>query len=511
MERSQGEEKKMKIFFLVSLLFLLFSFSTAKKFTHPKFPSPQAESIFHQSPKTELYETKYFTQILDHFNYHPQSYQTFQERYLINSQYWGGAEKNAPIFVYTGNEGDIEWFAQNTGFMFEIAPHFKALLVFLEHRYYGKSIPFGGDKEIAYSNSTTLGYLSSTQALADYATLIIDLKKNLTAQDSPVVVFGGSYGGMLAAWFRLKYPHVAIGALASSAPIIGFQGIVSPYSFNNIITQDFKGVSENCYKVIKESWKLIEETEQQHGGLDLLKKSFKLCDSKPVEYWLQTAFVYTAMTDYPTPSNFLNPLPAYPIRQMCKAIDDPTIGHDTFAKLYGAANIYYNSSGTATCFNLSDHSDPHGLAMWTWQACTEMILPTDGSDEKSIFPSSEWNLTDRATFCKKYLGVEPRPNWATTEFGGMDITRVLKRFGSNMIFFNGLRDPWSGGGVLKSISKSIVAIVAKQGAHHVDLRFSDKEDPKWLQDVRKKEIHIIRKWIDQYYHDLSGDLSYNGT
>ncbi|KAI3994452.1 hypothetical protein MKX01_012709 [Papaver californicum] len=500
----------MKIFFL-SLLFL-FSFSTAKKFTHPKFPSPvniQAESLLKHSTKTKLFETKYFTQILDHFNYHPQSYQTFQERYLINYKHWGGAEKNAPIFVYTGNEGDIEWFAQNTGFMFEIAPHFKALLVFLEHRYYGKSIPFGGDIEIAYSNSTTLGYLSSTQALADYATLIIDLKKNLTAQDSPVIVFGGSYGGMLAAWFRLKYPHVAIGALASSAPILGFQGIVSPYSFNNIITQDFKDVSENCYKVIKESWDLIEETEQKHGGLDLLKKSFKLCNSKAVGGWLQTAFVYTAMTDYPTPSNFLNPLPAYPIRQMCKVIDDPTTKNDTFAKLYGAANIYYNSSGTATCFNLSDHSDPHGLAEWTWQACTEMILPTDGNDEKSIFPSSEWNFTDRATFCKEYLGVEPRPNWATTEFGGMDIMRVLKRFGSNMIFFNGLRDPWSGGGVLKSISKTIIAIVAKQGAHHVDLRFSDKEDPKWLQNVRKKEIHIIDKWIDQYYHDLSEDLSYS--
>ncbi|MCL7035378.1 hypothetical protein MKW94_015986 [Papaver nudicaule] len=495
----------MKIFFL-SLLFL-FSLSTAKKFAHPKFPSPiniQAES--HKSTKTKLYETKYFTQILDHFNYHPQSYQTFQERYLINSKYWGGAEKNAPIFVYTGNEGDIEWFAQNTGFMFETAPQFKALLVFLEHRYYGKSIPFGGDKEIAYSNSTTLGYLSSTQALADYATLIIDLKKNLTAQDSPVIVFGGSYGGMLAAWFRLKYPHVALGALASSAPILGFQGIVSPYSFNNIITQDFKGESENCYKVIKESWKLIEETEQKHGGLELLKKSFNLCNSKAVGGWLQTAFVYTAMTDYPTPSNFLNPLPAYPIRQMCKAIDDPAAGNDTFAKLYGAANIYYNSSGTATCFNLSDHSDPHGLAEWTWQACTEMVLPTDGNDEKSIFPSSEWNFTDRATFCKDYLGVEPRPNWATTEFGGMDIMRVLSRFGSNMIFFNGLRDPWSGGGVLKSISESIVAVVAKQGAHHVDLRYSDKRDPKWLQDVRKREIHIIQKWIDQYHHDLSQDL-----
>lgn len=47
-----------------------------------------------------------------------------------------------------------------------------------------------------------MGYLSSTQALADYATLIIDLKNNLTAIDSPVVVFGGSYGGSMYTCFR---------------------------------------------------------------------------------------------------------------------------------------------------------------------------------------------------------------------------------------------------------------------------------------------------------------------
>ena len=68
----------------------------------------------------------------------------------------------------------------------------------LQHRFYGKSIPYGGNKEVAYSNATTLGYLSSTQALADYASLIIDLKKNLSATDSPVVVFGGSYGGSMS-------------------------------------------------------------------------------------------------------------------------------------------------------------------------------------------------------------------------------------------------------------------------------------------------------------------------
>lgn len=491
-------------------LFVCFSlfcseFSVAK--ITPRFPSihiqPEKLSL---SAENVLYTAKYFTQILDHFNFHPQSYQTFQQRYLINDKYWGGAKTNAPIFLYTGNEGDIEWFAQNTGFMFEQAPHFKALLVFIEHRFYGKSIPYGGDKEVAYSNASTLGYLSSTQAMADYATLIIDLKKNLTATDSPVVAFGGSYGGMLAAWFRLKYPHVTIGALASSSPILNFENVTSPYSFNNIVTQDFRSESENCYKVIKGSWQQIQNTAKHHGGLELLRKSFRICNNyisaNYLENWLTTAYVYTAMTDYPTPSNFLNPLPAYPVKQMCRAIDDPTVGNDTFAKLYGAANIYYNYTGSEKCFDLDDDSDPHGLAEWTWQACTEMIMPTSGNNKESIFQASKWDYNNRATFCKKYFDIEPRPNWITTEFGGHNIGMVLKRFGSNIIFFNGLRDPWSGGGVLRNISKSIVAIVAKKGAHHVDLRFSSIDDPKWLQDVRKKEVQIISKWISQYYHDL---------
>lgn len=38
-------------------------------------------------------------------------------------------------------------------------------------------------------------------------------------------------------------------------------------------------------------------------------------DADALESWLSTAYVYTAMTDYPTPSNFLSPLPAYPVKQ----------------------------------------------------------------------------------------------------------------------------------------------------------------------------------------------------
>lgn len=108
---------------------------TAARIATPRFPSSivkPEQKLLDAAKASDLYTEKFFTQVLDHFNYHPQCYHTFQQRYLINDKHWGGPKRKSPIFVYTGNEGDIEWFAQNTGFMFETAPYFKALIVFIE-------------------------------------------------------------------------------------------------------------------------------------------------------------------------------------------------------------------------------------------------------------------------------------------------------------------------------------------------------------------------------------------
>lgn len=136
----------MRLLVLLYSILTLFStpFTTAAKIIRPGFPSskiqPEQLSLATQS-NSKPYKEKFFTQILDHFNYNPQSYNTFQQRYLINHTFWGGAKNNSPIFVYTGNEGDIEWFAQNTGFMFENAPHFRALVIFIEV-YIIPNVPF---------------------------------------------------------------------------------------------------------------------------------------------------------------------------------------------------------------------------------------------------------------------------------------------------------------------------------------------------------------------------------
>ena len=62
----------------------------------------------------------------------------------------------------------------------------------MQHRYYGESLPFGTE---SFQNASTAGYLSSEQALADYAQVITDVKKNLSAEHCPVIAVGGSYGG----------------------------------------------------------------------------------------------------------------------------------------------------------------------------------------------------------------------------------------------------------------------------------------------------------------------------
>lgn len=50
-----------------------------------------------------------FATQVDHFGF--ANADTFKQRYLINKDHWNDG---GPIFFYTGNEGDITWFCNNT-------------------------------------------------------------------------------------------------------------------------------------------------------------------------------------------------------------------------------------------------------------------------------------------------------------------------------------------------------------------------------------------------------------
>ncbi|KAG4913559.1 hypothetical protein JHK85_054948 [Glycine max] len=195
----------------------------------------------------------------------------------------------------------------------------------MQHRYYGKSFPFGGNEEDANANSSTLGYLSSTL-------LIIDLKKNLSATYSPVIISLNGCFAVLTAWFRMKYPHVAIGALASSAPILQFLDLVSPYTYTDIITQDYK----ELYK--RRCSGILASNGFGYCGHDRLSSTFQFPSS----------FACFSSEKDVTKNADLD---------VMALIDNLSVGNEAFTKLYAAASIFYNYSGTAICFGLDNTTD----------------------------------------------------------------------------------------------------------------------------------------------------------
>ncbi|CAL1374135.1 unnamed protein product [Linum trigynum] len=452
-------------------------------------------------------QTYYYNQTLDHFSFTPGSYATFPQRYVINFDHWRGGGSGAPIFAELGAEASLGNDVGAVGFLPENAPKFGALQVYIEHRFYGNSVPFGSQEE-ALKNATVRGYFNSEQALADYAEVLLHVKKSLKAENSPIIVFGGSYGGMLATWFRLKYPHIALGALASSAPILYFDDITPSNGYYSVITKDFKETSETCYHTIKESWAVIDRLAAHNEGLAILSKKFRSCKKLSVEG--VEALKSQLDSIYCVAAQYNRAPPSFGLQKICDAIDHnkPTSGGNSTTHLLDRifAGIAAYSGIDTGCYNYTGDDGSFSaetLSGWDWQTCSELVMPIGVTGvNDTMFPKEPFDMKEFAEDCKSKYGVLPRPHWITSYYGGHDIKEVLKRFGSNIIFSNGLVDPYSSAGVLEDISESLVALKTEKGSHCMDIVRWREDDPEWLVEMRLKEIEIISGWIMQYYQDL---------
>ena len=450
------------------------------------------------------YETRWYEQTLDHFGFHNTS-ATWQHRYLYNDTFWGvrGPLPNqcrGPILFYTGNEGPITAFHASNGFMTEVlAPAFGALLIFAEERYYGASLPQG--------TSGRYDFLTTEQVLADYASLVGSLRAQLGAESCPVIAFGGSYGGTLTTLFRLKYPHMVAGGLASSAPL-GYYALsgwearnVTMTTWFEIVQRTFNAARPGCYDELASAVEVANATASSGGGPKVIQQIFGLCappgDLDAFVYWLTEALESIPQVDYPEATGGL---PANPVRAVCSL---PTLGSSPLKALATVMEWYYGKGPSGCIPNaINDQVDggtpgdgPANNSAWGYQSCTETLHPF--STPAGAWRDYQFNLTALRELCQAYYGVSPRLGWLEMWSGGYAI--ATDNLTSNLIWSNGRFDPWSGGGFLRSEDAvpGGAVFVMEQTAHHQDLRAPSAADPPELVEVRKQEFTIIRSWIMQ--------------
>ncbi|KAM3303022.1 hypothetical protein P3S67_014052 [Capsicum chacoense] len=230
--------------------------------------------------------------------------------------------------------------------------------------------------EEALKDEDIRGYFNSAQAIADYAEILLHSKEKYSAQMSPIIVIGGSNGGMLASWFRLKYPHIALGALASSAPILYFDNITPQNGYYSIVSKDFKEASKSCYRTIRKSWSIIDRIALKKNGLSYLSQKFKtllLNDSFELKDYLN--FKYSSAAQYNDP-------PSYPVTTLCGGIDHGAPkGSHVLDRIHAGIVAY---EGNLSCYN-TIYTPSESDMGWAWQTCSEMVTPIGRGENDTMF------------------------------------------------------------------------------------------------------------------------------
>ena len=221
------------------------------------------------------------TQPLDHFD--ALEPRTWRQRYFANTEHFDAAGSARPTlaFLCVGGEGPpftpdvVTTGGPHCALAVEMAKTRGALVLALEHRFYGPSQPTG-DLAVA-----SLRFLSSEQALADlaafveFATAEFGLSPPAPRGATRWVAFGGSYPGMLAGWARVKYPHLIHAAVASSAPV---QASLAMPGYDRVVGEALLetdvGGSAACLTEVKEAFKALGEEMASAEGRRRVERAF---------------------------------------------------------------------------------------------------------------------------------------------------------------------------------------------------------------------------------------------
>ena len=406
---------------------------------------------------------------------------TWSQRYYVDARFWCGVR--CPVFLYIGGEGP-QGPPSPRLFMWTLAKKHGALMLSLEHRFYGESRPTA-DLSVA-----SLAHLTSSQALADlarfhsyissYEPSVPDTKSSpplrlsASPRASKWISFGGSYPGALATWLKAKYPALVAGTIGSSAPVF------AKYDFSEYMQVVGSALG---YEKIGGSSACVEAISAGAAALDALVSKGELMH-KTVPAALRPCSVPNSTVDLSTffanlMGNFqgvvqynLEGRPPY-VSDVCNAALRAGGKRMPLKALAAATALFSKNASVPACVKSSFQNDTlNDLAnttfsaigcdlnctsdrQWIWQSCNEFGYFQTGTATSQPFIA--WghalgiglagrNICEKAFSLKGYSG--PRQDaaglQALTQYGARQIGVP------NITMPNGNMDPWHALSVVNS-------------------------------------------------------------
>lgn len=453
-------------------------------------------------PKTGVEPPKemWFNQSLDHFK--PGDSRTWLQRYWIN---WEHYKTGGPVLIMIGGEGEANPVWMNTGAWKDYASSVNGAMMLLEHRYYGKSHP---TQDLSVKN---LNWLTSQQALADIASFITSINQQHNIKGRWIAL-GGSYPGSLAAWARLKYPHLIHGSVSTSGPL---KAKADFYEYLEVVTDALDKARPDCSATLHDALKKVQVMTHKRSNWGSITNMFNLC----------TPFNGNALVDitnlFETLVGNFEGIVQYnkdnrdfegakwtniTIDTLCSMMDDNQLG-SSLDRLKAVNDLSLKMS-EEKCLDHTyksmvselqevswDSTGAAGGRQWTYQTCTEFGWYQSSDSPKlnlgKLIPVRFFEYMCTDIFGPKFdidlinKGVED----TNTYYGGLDIEVT------NTVFVHGTTDPWHRMGITKTNKSGMEAILIPGTAHCANMYPPSPRDPPALVAARKRIGELISEWV----------------
>eukprot|EP01133_Synstelium_polycarpum_P013883 gene13883-16377_t len=430
-------------------------------------------------------ESQWFTQRVNHYD--PLDTSTFQQQYFVNDTFY---KTGGPVFFLLGGEGPITPSTVTGHFVLNTyAPLFNALIVGIEHRFYGKSVP------TPTLDTKFLNLLTTEQALADYAAFVQSFSETYSTGSSKWISFGGSYSGSLSAWMRLKYPNLIDAAIATSAPV---QPQLDFPEYFEVVSQS---IGPSCSAVVANVTQQV--TQMLATNRAAVEKLFSTCD--PIVSDLDVATFMESLSggiaeivQYDNDNNKYTPFNS---THMCALLEQGD-ALQSFAAFNNLFNTFSGENCTTSSYNsmvaqvrdVTNNGPNAASRLWTWQTCTEYGYFQTGESPNQPFSNTitlEWYVQQ----CTDIFGppgsvYNPNTNWILSDYGGRDLQS------SETIMVNGGIDPWHALSLLTTSSPAITTAWIPTGAHCSELYPPLPTDSTPLILARKMEVELIQSIVN---------------